>query len=251
MANAKFALCLLMRDLQISHLMPASLYKKTRTPGAPNPNPTLITRSGQVQTSRQVKDALLCRDCEGLFSRNGENYVMKLVAQRGAFPMLDMLRAVPATKTAAGFDWYDKTTVPAVDREKLGYFALSVFWRASVHSWERRSEEPISIDLGPYEEELRRYLLGQTGFPANVVLHVVVCTDALSQDLFYPPSRGRKNDDTTYTFQVRGLNFLMTVGKRMPRSIRQSCSVTGPDQWITSRSCEDKVRQAEARLRRH
>lgn len=252
MANGKCALCLLIRDLQISHLMPASLYKKTRTPSATNPNPTLITRRSRVQTSRQIKDALLCTNCEGLFSRNGENYVMTLVAQQGgAFPLLNMLRAVPATKTAADFDWYDKTTIPRIDREKLGYFALSVFWRASVHIWERRDEEPISIDLGPYEEELRQYLLGQTGFPANVTLHVVVCTDALSQDMFYAPSRGRKKDDTTYTFQARGLNFLMTVGKRIPDSIRHSCTLTGPDQWITSRSCEDKARQAEARLRRH
>jgi len=128
---------------------------------------------------------------------------------------------------------------------------LSVFWRASVHTWERNSEEPISIDLGPYEEDLRQYLLGQTSFPANVVLHVVVCSDALSQDMFYAPSRGRKKEDTTYTFQARGLNFLMTVGKRIPHLIRQSCSVTGPDQWITLRSCEDKVRKAEVRLRRH
>jgi hypothetical protein len=250
MTKGKCALCLAIRDLQISHFLPASLYKKTRNPGAANPNPTMITRKGRVQTSRQIKEALLCRDCEGLFSRNGENYVLKIVADRRTFPLLDMLRAVPPTKSAAGFDWYDKKTLPGIDREKVAYFALSVFWRASVHRWERGGDEPISIDLGPYEEDLRKYLLGQAGFPANVVLHVVVCTDALSQGLFYPPSRGRKKDDTTYTFQARGLNFLMTVGKQIPPSMRQSCCVTGPDQWITSRSCEDKVMRAEARLRR-
>ena len=144
---------------------------------------------------------------------------MTLVAQQGgAFPLLNMLRAVPATKTAADFDWYDKTTIPGIDREKVGAISLSVCSGEPRSIFrERRDEEPISIDLGPYEEELRQYLLGQTGFPANVTLHVVVCTDALSQDMFYARARGRKKDDTTYTFQARGLNFLMTVGKRIPR----------------------------------
>src|SRR2546426_1040661 len=98
MPTRKCALCLLVKDLQDSHLLPASLYKKTRTPGATNPNPSLITKRGIVQTSRQMKDYLLCKDCEGLFSRNGEQYVMGQVAHKGKFPLLDILRAVQPTK---------------------------------------------------------------------------------------------------------------------------------------------------------
>jgi hypothetical protein len=248
MVRGRCALCLLVKNLQDSHLLPKSLYKKTRTPGATNPNPTLVTSRGTVQTSRQIKDYLLCEDCEGLFSRNGEDYVMRQVAHRGEFPLLDTLRAAAATKSEGGFDWYDKVAVPGIDRDKLGYFSLSVFWRASVHVWKEPGEEPISIELGPYEEELRKYLLGQSGFPRNVVLLLVACTDVLSQDLFYSPSRGRKSEDTTYTLQARGLNFFMLVGKQIPQSMRQLCSVTGPDKWICSRSCEEKTRQADERL---
>jgi len=248
MPKGRCKLCLLTKDLQDSHLMPASLYKKTRNPAARNPNPTVITGKRTVQTSHQITDYVLCKECELRFSQNGEDYVMTQVATPQEFPLLDTLRSVAPTKTAAGFDWYDEATVPGIDRDKLVYFSLSVFWRAAAHRWERRSEDPISIDLGIYEEELRKYLHGETSLPTNVVSQLVVCTDKLSQDLFYPPSKGRKKEDTTYTFQARGLNFFMTVGNRIPGTMRQMCLLTGTNRWIVSRSCEEKVKQAAERL---
>jgi hypothetical protein len=230
--------------------MPRSLYKKTRNPAAKNPNPTIITSKRIVQTSHQITDYVLCKECELLFSQKGENYVMTQVATNQNFPLLDRLRAVAPTKSAAGFDWYDETTVPGIDRDKLAYFSLSVFWRAAAHRWEEPGEEPISIDLGPYEEKLRKYLHEEATLLDDIVSQLVVCTDKLSQDLFYPPSKGRKREDTTYTFQARGLNFFMTVGNRTPKTIRQMCLLTGPNKWIVSRSCEEKVKQANERLER-
>lgn len=229
--------------------MPASLYRATRNTGAVNPNPAVITARGTFQTSKQMKDFLLCKECEDLFNKGGEAYVMSRVNRAGRFPLLEALQNVTPTKIAVGFSWYDIIAVPNVDREKLGYFALSVCWRA-VHVW--RKPEPASepIDLGPYEEALRRYLLGETGFPANVVLFFIVCTDAASQDSFHVPSRGRKDQDTTYTFQARGINFFMTVGKRIPETMRRNCSVTSEHKWIFSRSCEEKLVEAAKRLQR-
>jgi hypothetical protein len=197
-----------------------------------------------------MKDFLLCKDCEDLFNKNGEKYVMSQVNRGGKFPLLETLQKATPTKIAVGFNWYNIVAVRNVNREKLGYFALSVFWRAAVHVW--RKPEPASepIDLGPYEESLRRYLLGHTSFPVNVVLFFIVCTDAVSQDSFHVPSRGRKELDTTYTFQTRGINFFMTVGKRIPETMRRNCSVTSVDKWIFSRSCEEKLVTAAERLQR-
>jgi len=109
-------------------------------------------------------------------------------------------------------------------------------------------DEPITIDLGHYNEELRKYLLGQTAFPANVALLLIVCADAFSQDMFYPPSLGRRREERTYTFQARGLNFFMIVGKQIPDTMRQLCCATSPQQWVFSRSCEEKVMKAAQRL---
>ena len=119
------------------------------------------------------------------------------------------------------------------------------------HSWNEYGEKYNTLELGPYEESLRRYLLGQTAFPANVVVFFIICTDTTSKDSFHVPSPGGKQYGTTYTFQARGINFFMTVGKQMLGSLRSLCSVTGADRWILSRSCEEKLLEAFKRLRAH
>ena len=250
MPQGQCKLCLKTKNLQDSHFKPAALYKATRNPAALNPNPAVITSKGTVQTSLQMKDFLLCKDCEDLFNKNGEKYVMTQVSRGGRFPLLDMLQRATPTRVAVGFNWYNAVAVPDVDRNKLGYFALSVFWRAAVHVWKKPEPPPTPIELGPYEEAVRRYLLGETASPANVVLHFIVCTDATSQDSFHVPSRGRKGEDTTYTFQTRGINFFMNVGKRIPEAMRKNCSVTSVDKWIFSRSCEEKLIAAAMHLQR-
>jgi hypothetical protein len=130
-------LCLLTADPQNSHLMPASLYKKSRNPGAANPNPMLITQKGSTQTSRQIRNHVLCRNCEHLFIKNGENYVMTQVfdGKSRKFPLLDALHTSTPSWPGPDSVGYDLAATPAIDRDKLGYFALSVFWRASVHIW--------------------------------------------------------------------------------------------------------------------
>ena len=252
MQIGKCKLCLRTADLQNSHLMPASLYKKSRIPGARNPNPTLITEKGTKQTSRQIRNYVLCHDCEQLFSKNGENYVMTQVFDGNSrkFPLLDVLRATKPTWGGPEFIGYDLTATPALDRDRLGYFALSVFWRASIHIWRERGEEPVSLDLGKvYNETFRKYLLGQAGFPSDVVLLIIACTDALSQDTFYVPSLGSKNVERTYSFMAKGLNFLMIVGKQLRApAVRELCAVTGKRRLILSRSCESKVQGAYDRL---
>ncbi len=180
-----------------------------------------------------------------LFSRNGERYVMSQVEHRGTFPLLDTLQASAPTKVNQVFSWYDRKTAPGIDREKLGYFASSVLWRASAHDWKGAKTD---VRLGPYEERFRQYLLEQSSFPRDVVLMVVACTDAVAQNTFYLPSLGLKTDITIYTVQMRGLNFMMMLGKNMTDAMQFLCCVTGSDGWIVSRSCQDKIVETAQRI---
>jgi hypothetical protein len=65
-----------------------------------------------------------------------------------------------------------------IDVDKFAYFALSVFWWASVHVWKTLNGQLISMPLRSWEEPVRKYLKGETGFPASVVLKLTVCTSA-------------------------------------------------------------------------
>lgn len=252
MPTRQCALCLQVGNLQKSHLLPASLYRKARTPVLPNPNPMVVTARASVQSSLQVADYLLCRDCEQLFSSKGEQYVMTQVFDGRRFPLLDTLRSTTGQKMGSEFVAYSQRTTPNVDRNKLGYFALSIFWRASVHVWKRRGEAPITIDVGKsYNESLRQFLVGQAGFPSNVVVYVMACTDGTSQECFFAPSLGFKGNYHTYTFQAKGLLFFMTVGKLIPPELINFCTVSGPERWIYVRDCQQKVSQAFYRLMRN
>lgn len=248
MKHGKCKLCLQMRDLQNSHLMAAALYKKSRTPTNRNPNPLRVTARASVQTSHQLSNFVFCKDCEDRFNKNGERYVLSQVYDGIRFPLLDTMQTLAPSWRHPEFGGYDVNVMPSVDRNKLGYFALSVFWRASAHIWREPGEEPITIDLGAYNEPFRLYLLGQAGFPKDVALLVVVCTDKLSHESFYPPNLGWHGRDRTYTFMAKGINFMMAIGKQVPSPLRNLCAVTGAGRMILSRDCKEKVGRAFDRL---
>jgi len=234
-------LCLQERQLQYSHLMPAAMYRRTLTPGAANPNPVLVSKRTTVYTSDQLRAHLLCRDCEQLFSRNGENYVMRMVAGQQRFPLLEMLQGANAVESG-DFRGYTLQALPNLDRSKLAYFALSVFWRASIHVWRNRDGTLTTIDLGKrYNEELRRYLLGEAEVSENIALLTVVCTDALSRGSFFSPTLDKKSGYRSYSFNARGLLFILFVGGNCPDSLKNICCIRSPRQWIFARSCEDKI----------
>src|ERR1700751_4466866 len=125
------------QELQKSHLLPRSLYKKVRTVGLGNNDPTIVSAGQKPKTSsHQYQEYLLCRDCEQRFSRNGEQYVMELAHTKGKLPLLEMLEQIPKANAEFGrTKAYDEAITPHIDRNKLAYFALSVFWRASVITW--------------------------------------------------------------------------------------------------------------------
>ena len=57
-------LCLDEKELQRSHLIPKSVYKKSRS-GDPNkPHPTVLSRRSSRQSSYQVMDYVFCSHCE-------------------------------------------------------------------------------------------------------------------------------------------------------------------------------------------
>lgn len=146
-------------ELQDSHLLPKAFYKLAWAAGGRNPNPIVVTPKVALKTSRQVSDYLLCRDCEERFNKGGEKWIVEN-CWRGEtdFPLNAALKAAtPIAGSKPDLMIYFGASIPAIDLERIVYFAASVFWRAAVNDW---GENPIKLDLGPYEDSLRRFLLG-------------------------------------------------------------------------------------------
>jgi hypothetical protein len=154
---------------------------------------------------------------------------------------LDVLQAVPATVKRADWDTYSAKDTPAIDRDKLAYFAISVFWRASIHTWELESGEKVKIELGAkYNEELRNYLRGATPVPRNVSLQVVVCSDQLNRATFFAPAENQKHKDRTFIFVARGIMYFFRVSNTLADYQKRLSIVNSAERWITKRDCGNK-----------
>src|SRR5262245_47790979 len=81
-------------ELQDSHLMPKAAYRLiTKSQG--NQPPVVVQRGGTLMTNDQVRGHVFCKTCEGLFSKNGEDWAMKHCYRDGqGFGLKDALDAV-------------------------------------------------------------------------------------------------------------------------------------------------------------
>jgi len=151
-ATGKCRLCLQEKELRASHLLPKSLYRLIRMArGHQEQGLVVITREIVTHTDSQVWAHLLCNSCEGKFAK-AESWALRHCNRgSGAFRLLDMVEALPVLSEINGTKLVAAAGVPEFDAELLGYFAMSVFWRSSVHNW-MSHRTSIKIELGPYED---------------------------------------------------------------------------------------------------
>jgi len=242
------ALCRSTADLQESHLIAAGFYRLMREEASVNPNPIVISGGMARATSNQIKMGLLCRACEQRFNDNGENYVLANCArQDGSFGLRDSLIRRTPFHQEEGLAIYDLCHLPGV-ADQLLYFGASVFWRASVGRWKDRDRNLPLISLGRYEEEFRRYLLGEAPFPQKVALILHISKEAQPDMTVAFPCTNRDSGFFRHKFYVLGLSFIMYVGNRMPESatVGSLSSKEKPVAWLCSLT-DDSLLEAVAR----
>ena len=226
-------LCLNNGILKDSHLLPKSMYKLMHSSNSSKTAPYLITNQKIHQTSQQVKQYLLCGDCEQRFSKKGETWVMRNCwRSEDQFHIKEILDKTEPLISSDGLKAYAGADIPDLDMDKLVYFGASIFWRASVSEWYIESEK-IHISLGPYEEPLRLYLLDLAPFPKNMVLEVCV-SELKKMDLSLLPKSSRtKKGCYRYKFIIPGLYFTLLVGSQLTDTERNYlCAEQSPEKFI-------------------
>jgi hypothetical protein len=81
----------------MSHLLPAGGYRRLRDLSEPGQHPVVINTEVTYEASWQAQDYLLCRVCEQLFGRNGEDWVPPNCAGKDVFPLHAHLTVAPPT----------------------------------------------------------------------------------------------------------------------------------------------------------
>ena len=228
-------LCLQQKNLQSSHFLPAAIYKSLLNPEEMNPSPYLMSGTKTIESSRQMKDHVLCADCERRFNENGERWVLAYMAKEGKFPLRELLRRATPIRSTPGLTTYAAGEIAGIDVDKLEYFALSVFWRAAVHDWKPMAGEKYErLELGPYRERLREYLLGIAPFPVNVITLISVYEEEEFVRSMFPPAAGtpRREEGRPYSFLIPGIQFGMTLGNRLRVESRELSSHLKPERRI-------------------
>jgi hypothetical protein len=227
-------LCKNNAELQKSHFLPAAMYKNMQYPGDTS-HISLDRKNLAVnnpRTSKQVKDYLLCAQCEDRFSKNGERWVMTNgYHSSGMFPIQMALKNATPSHHAEDFSTYSGQVVPDIEMEPLVYFATSVFWRAAVHDW---GDAEYRLQLGSqHQEEFRQFLAGTGSFPTNAALLIVVSDATTMLEIAAFPFGGKINGTYhSYQFNIPGVEFTLSLGQRMPRACRRICAFHSPERWI-------------------
>lgn len=208
--------------------MPKGVYRVTREEHEANPNPITLNDCGVFQDSKQISDYLLCSECEGRLNQNGEGWFQAHYLRKDRFRLVSLLESGSPVELSPRMKVYHAASIPGVNVEALTCFASSMFWRGSAHQWRIRGRATNGIQLGPYQEQLRTYLLGQTEFPHDCVMWVSVADTRTPIDEFsLTPYGGRDHGYHMYKLLVRGVGFHLFVGKRIPAQFRQTCFVRG------------------------
>lgn len=206
-------LCKTNSKLLDSHLIPAAFYKAMREPSLKNPNPVIVRRGNAATSSAQVRQWFLCILCERRFHCLGEDWVLRNYARPdGSFPLHEEVNSLRPVASFQGQSLYSAKDVSGIDCEKIEYFASSVFWRAAATRWRNH---PFRLEMGPYQEKLRKYLVGEECFPANIVMRVVLTTPQSARSIVLLPLTDRRNGMHGFTFLVPGILFSVILGKHI------------------------------------
>lgn len=255
MPTGTCALCLRIAELQMSHLIPSGAYKALRQPNTPNRHPIFVTEKVTVQTPAQVHDFLLCRSCELRFQQYGEDWVLRNSPRRnGNFPLRNAVMKSTFKWTISSGDVFIEPFDPALDLEKIIYFAASIYWRASVHHWKNsqhlmsRAQLPSEI-----EEQLRLFLLHENAFPVDAVLFVSIsATDPLPHISFPQPMLPKSRSAPAvkaYAFAIPGLQFRLMY-ENVPNAVKQVSLTLPPHPILVTDQAELEIRQAAEEMRR-
>ena len=217
--------------LQDSHFFPAAAYKIIQSYDG---SPPVVTKDGiAIQTNEQVRGHVFCATCEDLFNRNGEDWVMRYCNRHhDGFRFQELIKsATPITPTNEKLTVYSGRNIPEIDIPKLVYFASSVLWRGSCHTWRILNRDLITPKT-MYEEEFRLYLLGERQFPRHVSILVYLIETEELQHLIVPPYGKMVELSWRHWFVFLGMHFMFFLGHMVPPNVRRFCTLNSYEHYL-------------------
>ena len=233
--------------LRESHIIPAWCYERAKHDESGRVKQLLFYdgfKGTIAYSDRQLKEYLLCAKCEQAFSAGFENYVSTVAAQKDrSFPALANVTATQNKRIVSQDGSKSLYSSGSLDVDKLARFAASVIWRASISTHPHVDE----VQLGPYEEPVREYLLNRTPLPNTVSVCMRLLTKSEMQSALFLPFSKRFAGGWMHQFLVNGLYFTVHVGQGVERVYRDLCITRG--RWVSLDDAEDMAQLLAQDLR--
>lgn len=226
MPLGKCNLCHANSELRDSHYLPRGGYKSTRSASLKNQNPVVIGSNKAKQSQAQVHEFKFCPVCEARFNDGGENWVLRHIhrAYGGVFPIHTILNSAQPIVGRSGFLVFPQQTIPTINIDKLIYFAMSIFWRGTLHWNPVEGNRASRVYLGRYERQIRMFLLGRSKLPKDMALIVGVWPFNGVPIMNTFPEMDETEPYRRYWFYISGFFFILAVGKKIPSLVKQICA---------------------------
>ena len=134
---------------------------------------------------------------------------------------------------------YLAANIPAIRTADIAYFAASIFWRGTLYPW--NDDDSVPVDLGPFHDAFRRYLMGQESFPTGACLWVIARERGDLEQFTYTPTQVRADSVHLCRFPMPGLAFMLIVSKNIPANYRRMCFVNAPGNPLFLTSVLDRL----------
>lgn len=196
--------------------MPRSLYLAIRNAYPSEGKEIVFSRmidQSSFYTDYQVKEYFLCGDCENRLNKYGEGIVSSECHKgEGKFRLLEKIKAATPFATDGTEKWINPASDPTFYSKEYLYFGASIIWRASAGKWSDGLDS-YQNSLGPkYQEQLRKFLVGESEFPDNVYLGVYADNDIEILPLISFPTVNKKSGYHHHTFYIPGIKFSFLIG---------------------------------------
>lgn len=203
MIDGTCGLCSREATLLDSHLIPNAIYRKLWV----KKDKSLVTidKGSITYNTKQIRQHLLCRSCEQLFSQPYEQRVINQCASEHGFGLKQLTKDFKPIK----YGYLEST-----DKELCNiyhYFACSILWRALTPGWRgykinKLSDMPEDHKM-KLTNELKKYLLNKNNKPENIIVTVYVDKSIKPYRFINLPSTDYFENSFHCEFSIPGVIF--------------------------------------------
>lgn len=260
-------LCQKQAKLCKSHYLGRVLHRMSFTGDEP---PVVMTPKLVKVSPRQLWAHLLCEACEQRLNKRGEKPFLALCNDaHNNFRLLNLMEvAVPIKHSSsvrvssAGVIFRDADgtfsesvvkysgRAMGIDTEALAFYAGSVLWKGSIHNWKTFKGQESTVNLGKYQEPIRRWVAGETGFPDGVYVITTACTDRGSPGMCFAPSKVAGSWFPMYSILVRGIWFHVITTDETPAGLNDLCCVRSSEKALFKEDCLERFLEAGRHIHR-